>query len=572
MPSKQTEPKPRLAKDEVDLLENEFKKNPKPSSQRKREIAELLNVENPRINNWFQNRRAKAKQLLRREMDTRAPGDESPSGTPPEQKDIAMSEFYSTTEPSQQLQASTAGFSTTEQQRHLDFFAPTHDAPAANNISPSVEEYPSPKSLVFPPVNTQDLSYGPVAHNFVTPDTSSACQDGGLDTFEGLDHDQVLQDLDQSLSAFVPFTTTMGMEAIMSAPTIPFHTELLGMDGIPHLSHGSVSSLPCETQAMNHGLSSAIQQMSSPTSSAHSPLSAVSDLRFKSPPPPANIATRRNKGAPAMLNPTSLRTNPYSPKTGVDLGKRVDAPGPIRRISSANGLINRIQKPAGASAPRSPLYFERNKEALIHSLQNVTTAAAAAPAGVSATGCSVTLVPSASGNASPVITRMQNVETESGAPASDEDLSFSLTTSVPHTFFNSGPTLKTPPGTPGLQDGGNADQRVAVDIWNFAPQDEALLTPSLGSFGSDEFQILSSAAAYTANSQPPTPSLGQQVGNGCMPMMFHGNGMGSVDYTFPAEAYGLSESLSKSSPGHSRSKQFQFTQNITPDDFFSLEK
>lgn len=49
-PSKQTEPKPRLAKDEVDLLESEFKKNPKPSSQRKREIADLLKVENPRIN------------------------------------------------------------------------------------------------------------------------------------------------------------------------------------------------------------------------------------------------------------------------------------------------------------------------------------------------------------------------------------------------------------------------------------------------------------------------------------------------------------------------------------------
>lgn len=48
--AKQTEPKPRLAKDEVLLLETEFAKNPKPSSQRKREIAELLKVDNPRIN------------------------------------------------------------------------------------------------------------------------------------------------------------------------------------------------------------------------------------------------------------------------------------------------------------------------------------------------------------------------------------------------------------------------------------------------------------------------------------------------------------------------------------------
>ena len=49
-PSKQPDPKPRLSKDEVDLLEREFQKNSKPSSGRKREIAELLKVEHPRIN------------------------------------------------------------------------------------------------------------------------------------------------------------------------------------------------------------------------------------------------------------------------------------------------------------------------------------------------------------------------------------------------------------------------------------------------------------------------------------------------------------------------------------------
>ncbi len=48
--TKQTEPKPRLAKDDVQLLESEFQKNPKPTSQRKREIAEILKVDNARIN------------------------------------------------------------------------------------------------------------------------------------------------------------------------------------------------------------------------------------------------------------------------------------------------------------------------------------------------------------------------------------------------------------------------------------------------------------------------------------------------------------------------------------------
>ncbi len=48
--SKQTEPKPRLAKDEVELLEQEFAKNPKPNSSTKRELAEQMGVEVPRIN------------------------------------------------------------------------------------------------------------------------------------------------------------------------------------------------------------------------------------------------------------------------------------------------------------------------------------------------------------------------------------------------------------------------------------------------------------------------------------------------------------------------------------------
>lgn len=51
--SKPAEPKPRLAKDEVELLEREFAKNPKPSSSTKRELAEQMGVEVPRINVGF---------------------------------------------------------------------------------------------------------------------------------------------------------------------------------------------------------------------------------------------------------------------------------------------------------------------------------------------------------------------------------------------------------------------------------------------------------------------------------------------------------------------------------------
>jgi hypothetical protein len=48
------ETKPRLGKDEVEILEREFKKNPKPTTQTKRQFAEDMGVDLARINVCFQ--------------------------------------------------------------------------------------------------------------------------------------------------------------------------------------------------------------------------------------------------------------------------------------------------------------------------------------------------------------------------------------------------------------------------------------------------------------------------------------------------------------------------------------
>lgn len=48
--TKTNETKPRLGKDEVDILEREFQKNPKPSTQTKRQFAEDMGVDLARIN------------------------------------------------------------------------------------------------------------------------------------------------------------------------------------------------------------------------------------------------------------------------------------------------------------------------------------------------------------------------------------------------------------------------------------------------------------------------------------------------------------------------------------------
>ena len=48
--SRVTESKPRLSKEEVDILEAEFQKNHKPSTNIKKSLAESMRVENARIN------------------------------------------------------------------------------------------------------------------------------------------------------------------------------------------------------------------------------------------------------------------------------------------------------------------------------------------------------------------------------------------------------------------------------------------------------------------------------------------------------------------------------------------
>jgi hypothetical protein len=48
--SRATESKPRLSKEEVEILEAEFQKNHKPSSTTKKALAESMRVDNARIN------------------------------------------------------------------------------------------------------------------------------------------------------------------------------------------------------------------------------------------------------------------------------------------------------------------------------------------------------------------------------------------------------------------------------------------------------------------------------------------------------------------------------------------
>ncbi|KAL2182518.1 hypothetical protein L209DRAFT_746388 [Thermothelomyces heterothallicus CBS 203.75] len=494
--AKPAEPKPRLAKDEVELLEREFAKNQKPNSSTKRELAEKMGVEVPRINNWFQNRRAKEKQIRKtaefeaQQARERAAA-EAKSASDRDQDGKAADESSShggggggSSSPSQHQgqnqnepgRPSTGALGQGDNMSHGDHgdhddhvkpepgpldmtaqpspaAAPECESPARSDSGASANDPHEPasasqaQSLAATEAQGSMASFGtrdrrglhqPTAFPYRPADTGAPedlAQRPAFDVLPTHHHGMSIGDA----GVFSPFAEH---DYFSVPPTSQFPSEMAvpgaPMDaGTPLLRHHvSVESL-------------AQSEVVSPASLPGSSPSAVPDLRFKSPPPPADIAGRRKSRRPAPLGLSSLRCGP-GPKTGVEVPRRADTPG-----------------------------------------------------------------------------------------------------------------------TPGLQIGipeGCFSAPSGGQSWVYAPQDEPLPTPSLCSHGGSEleFSMAAQPPGYIA-SQPVTPSLPPAMGPPYAGFFAAGLGQ-AADYQFP-EPY-PAESSARSSPVvPPRSKQFQFAQNVTPQDF-----
>ncbi|KAK3694068.1 hypothetical protein B0T22DRAFT_372934 [Podospora appendiculata] len=606
--SKQTEPKPRLAKDEVELLEREFLKNPKPNSSTKRELAEQMGVEVPRINNWFQNRRAKEKQMKKTaEFEAQQAKDRSSSESrsPDDQDHVVVSEFYGLSNHHRPLGLSTAVFGNgdsndddDEEDIHNDNDDDEGDdddnaqsqsqqggfyEPIAANVAGGHPANPTPddsESDGFvhveydsssPPAHTSQPgselappaiisnSFAPAQHNgefqrpqpyvFALPEHIAV---DGLpsSTYEvPPSNSGMLRETD----VFSPYPTR---DYFMAARRPIFPSEMI--------AEGDSENLDEELAG---GRSRVKSEDMSPCSMPESPR-AASELRLRSPPPPADLAGRRNMRRPAPLGLISLRTGSlgHGPKTGIDAPRRLDTASPLRRISSATGsLCGRVQKSMmNSGGPRSPFALDRNKEALLQTLQNSHSPIMAS-------------LNSAMSPMSPEGMNGQGMrENTVTTNASDEEQgyifgSFNGVGGMP--MYKAEANIKTPPGTPGLpiqfQDpffSSSVDQ-----AWSYVPQDEPLPTPSLCSHGGSEleFSMAPQMPGYVA-SQPVTPSFPPSIGP-TYNNFFGGGNFASAEYNFP-DSY-PPESSARSSPvGHPRSKQFQFAQNVTPQDFHHSEK
>ncbi|KAI1136943.1 hypothetical protein F5Y05DRAFT_405051 [Hypoxylon sp. FL0543] len=581
-----TESKPRLSKEEVDKLEKVFQENPKPSSSVKAQLADGLGLERPRINNWFQNRRAKAKQE-RKQEEYHARTKEEKNGSQPVSPDGTSSSGVSELAGDsvrRRAQPSSAAFpnlnSTSEATDAFDNEDCDNDSPDSDDSDSSpaqahsiphqdeaCDNIQSPLSLEFSQADATRLAQEFVGDNYssgLSPYLSSPQSFGQV----GRDEESTnlannLPSPDQqcatnehhgsqySTMMETSFSTTTVTPFLQSQPT--FET--------PGLNGSSMGSIYGHDESactpVSDGQTMMRQGIPTPTDS------------FKSPPPPANIASRRNIPRPAALQTASLRSRSYNlgygPRPALDATKRIGPSSPasaMRRISSTAGSMQgRIQK--SSSAPRSPMFFNnRNAEALLqyHARSPVGHVTAAFPGAAPPTPMT------------PAVIEQQGIREPTVSSACSDDNSFllggSLSASIMHEF-KADDNLKTPPTTPGLLNHFGTQNYTANPYGTRVElhADQPLLTPYFqAEFPDLSMRNVPSYAELTDGSLPTTPLYPNLMSSIQDQNSFGHNAMGNTQFDWDANE---SVNSSKSSPNYPRSKQIQFTQNMTPQDYNS---
>ncbi|KAI0420480.1 hypothetical protein F5X98DRAFT_29249 [Xylaria grammica] len=584
-----TESKPRLSKEEVEKLEKVFQENPKPSSSVKAQLADGLGLERPRINNWFQNRRAKAKQERKQEeyearraaeksaSEPSSPDDDSSSGIADsfsegshKRTQPSSAAFPHVSSPSQITDASHED----EDDEDDEIEGEDDDADHGRNDAGSVcmpstvstqtdlaESYHSPLSVEFPQSDPTSFTH-PNSGAYLQ--SRSMSRDFGLftgtlthppnPTLDGRTNDMchgLPPRVERSMSSEGPSSqhyTGVHSTALPSAST-------RGMFFSP-VSNGDacdMSENPFDTTASPDGHSDqtsrvAPQGMPTPTDS------------FRSPPPPANIASRRNIPRPAALQAASLRSRSLNiPKTALDGPGRVGMSSPVssmRRISSATGMgPGRIQK--CSAGPRSPFFGRAEALLQYHNRSPVgsgtpTFSGAAPPTPMT-----------------PAVFDQHHGREPAVMSASPDNGSFVLGMGVTSNYvqeIKEDHDLKTPPTTPGMMAdfGTNGFVGNAFSAGFNITADQPILTPYFHS----EFPDLSlqNVPSYveTSDGGPSTPVFPTMMGSSLEHPSFTGNVMANTQYDWDANESVVS---SRSSPGYPRSKQIQFTPNMTPQDY-----
>lgn len=589
----------RFSEEEKQKLEKVFTdETQKPSTNRKRQLAEELGCPIPKVNNWFQNRRAREKQLHRvqayeasQAADSAASETEAVDIKEEEPDQAVNSEFYSLSHRSQPLQPASAPFS--DAGDSADHHTPSSDF--GNGQDGEESDFESPETNPVEGQNQPDENdAGGYQSQHLPPDQSDIFSNSDIPFIAASLEDQqgVLspspdtytnyQDQSSFHSLRDTFPSSFTADELRCVPT--FNTEIKRSDScasaasfmtpstetfsIDMMGHVHAEEDPSRHQIEASGFST-FDVLSPDMISQVSPLPHQPGSTSDHSSPNPSIASRRKIRPPQRLNQTALRNYPNGPKTGIDGSRRPEIYGAMRRAASANGpLSGKVFKSCPPVSPLSPRTFDPNF--LEHFARTSSLA-------------STSSTFRDSSDASPEKSNLEHQYLSADAPhlglqrtsmsnsSIGENTAVSPSTSdFAHEIAFSGAPSQAfqsfhHPGFP-------------LDTSYGPSSDEALTTPGLSQFGSEvEFPMSLSAPRYV-ESEPATPSYVPGAVRGTSAMHSHAFPAFKLDSPPQGDIFPWSRSpdqqhpMWKSSLGQlseTQSQSFQFQPNITPQNFNS---
>ncbi|KFY42531.1 hypothetical protein V494_02376 [Pseudogymnoascus sp. VKM F-4513 (FW-928)] len=347
--------KPRLAKQEVELLERHFQENHKPPSSLKRQLAENMG-------NWFQNRRAKAKHEVKQAARL-LKIERSQSGEPETEEYDLSKEFSEMFE---------------EDQQPAPEDEPTR--PRGNSTQRKAsynQEYDAPVAATAHSVEHAELdnqaSYQQRNYGFEFDNQGDGDQFGATiyESLGELDHTQYQHPVPTNILEYEDngFTTSpTSMENLdrkammMSMSNTHNYSYKLPVQGS---SNPAKATFPSQLLVGKHSQGS-LRNIPGDIGEARRASETSQDgatMRFMSPPPSADIASRRSKRRPAPIGTEAIRDRASpsmkTPLTAAPQRRATKSPGiGVRRAASIGAGLNvlgsRVSKSV-APLSQSPL-------------------------------------------------------------------------------------------------------------------------------------------------------------------------------------------------------------------------
>jgi hypothetical protein len=324
-PHHKNETKPRLGKAEVDILEASFQENPKPSAQVKRQFAENMQVEVNRINNWFQNRRAKRKQEIKHDMHQRKDGAAAALASEPTTPECSPSA----------LSANQTQFSDRTPFASPSVMPPRYDDPVAASVQ-SLERTMASVASSYNDELAHDNSAANLSHDDHAPFPSS-------------DNSYLVpQQNDLGLDNYFSQQRTIEEPLYYPVSAPPMQSQMV-VSG--QWSNAVDNKTPEENSFLNS------YEIVSPSAPSDLPPAPSSGMLARRPPPTTNLYERRKGGNFARIHPIKR-----SASQGV---LRAQASPGIPHGPSTGVMNGRITKQSIESAQRSPFTPAFRNDALL---------------------------------------------------------------------------------------------------------------------------------------------------------------------------------------------------------------